>query len=47
MRLGRGGMVHRDRPISFVFDGRQLVGLEGDTLASALLAVPKEGVVGD
>ena len=32
-RLAAGGMVRRDRPISFQFDGRTYQGLEGDTLA--------------
>jgi sarcosine oxidase subunit alpha len=33
-----GGLVDRQRPLGFVFDGRELTGLAGDTLASALLA---------
>ncbi len=33
-----GGLINRDRPLSFTFDGRQYHGFEGDTLASALLA---------
>jgi sarcosine oxidase, subunit alpha len=38
-RLPDGGMwIDRSRPIGFTFDGRQLTGFEGDTLASALLA---------
>jgi len=37
-RLAAGGQVRRDRHISFRFDGRTYQGLEGDTLASALLA---------
>lgn len=38
-RLPRGGAhVERDRPFSFRFDGEQMHGLAGDTLASALLA---------
>ena len=37
-RLPQGGLVHRDRPLSFRFEGRDYVGYEGDTLASALLA---------
>ena len=37
-RLPEGGRVDRDRPLSFRFDDRQLTGLHGDTLASALLA---------
>ena len=37
-RLPTGGRVDRRRPVRFSFDGRRLVGLAGDTLASALLA---------
>jgi sarcosine oxidase, subunit alpha len=37
-RLPTGGIVDRDRPISFTFDGRKVSGLAGDTIASALLA---------
>jgi sarcosine oxidase, subunit alpha len=37
-RTVSGGRVERSRPISFTFDGRTYVGIEGDTLASALLA---------
>ena len=33
-----GGLIDRDRPVSFSFNGRRLQGFEGDTLASALLA---------
>ena len=33
-----GGRVDRSKPLSFKFDGRSYVGLQGDTLASALLA---------
>jgi sarcosine oxidase subunit alpha len=33
-----GGRIARDRKIRFSFDGRSYEGLEGDTLASALLA---------
>ena len=38
MRIDGRGLVERDRPISFTFDGRVYRGLRGDTLASALLA---------
>jgi len=34
----QGSRVARGRPIRFTFDGRVLFGIEGDTLASALLA---------
>jgi len=37
-RLPSGGLVDRDQPLSFTFDGRTMKGLAGDTLASALLA---------
>jgi methylglutamate dehydrogenase subunit C len=37
-RLGSGGLVDRDRPLRFTFDGRVFEGYAGDTLASALVA---------
>ena len=37
-RLPTGGLIDRDRPLGFRFDGRQMQGFAGDTLASALLA---------
>ncbi|TXJ09186.1 MAG: hypothetical protein E6Q28_15905, partial [Afipia sp.] len=37
-RLSSGGLVNRSRPLSFQFDGKEMKGLEGDTLAAALLA---------
>ncbi|MER9001839.1 sarcosine oxidase subunit alpha family protein [Mesorhizobium australicum] len=37
-RLEKGGLVDRSRQLSFTFDGKRMVGLEGDSLASALLA---------
>jgi len=37
-RTPAGGQVDRARTIAFTFDGRSYQGLEGDTLASALLA---------
>ena len=37
-RLDSGGRINRDRPLSFVFNGRTYSGYEGDTAASALLA---------
>ncbi len=37
-RTPDGGRVDRAKPIGFSFDGRTLAGLQGDTLASALLA---------
>jgi sarcosine oxidase subunit alpha len=37
-RLPAGGIVDRDRPVSFTFDGRKVEGFAGDTIASALLA---------
>jgi sarcosine oxidase subunit alpha len=38
MRLASGGRVDRTKPLSFVFDGKRYTGLQGDTVASALLA---------
>jgi sarcosine oxidase subunit alpha len=37
-RLEAGGIIDRDRPITFTFDGRKVAGFSGDTIASALLA---------
>ena len=37
-RLAAGGLIDRNRAVSFSFDGERLLGLEGDSLASALLA---------
>lgn len=37
-RLARGGLIDRSRTISFTFNGRELQGYPGDTLASALIA---------
>ncbi|MEI9851475.1 MAG: sarcosine oxidase subunit alpha family protein [Sphingomonas sp.] len=37
-RLASGGLIDRARPLRFRFEGREHVGFEGDTLASALLA---------
>jgi heterotetrameric sarcosine oxidase alpha subunit len=37
-RFQSGGLVNRDKALSFSFDGRRYQGFEGDTLASALLA---------
>jgi len=37
-RLAEGGRIDHAQPLEFVFDGRPLVGFQGDTLASALLA---------
>ena len=33
-----GGLINRNKSLNFSFDGKQLQGYEGDTLASALLA---------
>src|SRR5687767_795428 len=35
---GLGSELNRERPLRFCFDDRSLVGYEGDSLASALLA---------
>ncbi len=37
-RLPVGGRIERDKPVYFSFDGRTMLGYQGDTLASALLA---------
>ncbi len=37
MRLEGDGLIDRSRRVGFSFDGRQHVGFEGDTLASALM----------
>ena len=37
-RLASGGRIERNRPLSFLFNGKALSGYFGDTLASALLA---------
>ncbi|MER9300238.1 sarcosine oxidase subunit alpha [Mesorhizobium sp. M0621] len=37
-RLATGGLIARQTPLSFSFDGKRMLGLEGDSLASALLA---------
>ena len=37
-RLKNGGLINRDKKISFIFNGKTYTGYEGDTLASALLA---------
>lgn len=37
-RLPEGGNIQRSRPLRFTFNGRKYHGVEGDTLASALLA---------
>ena len=37
-RLASGGLIDRDAPLAFTFDGRPLEGCQGDTLASALIA---------
>jgi methylglutamate dehydrogenase subunit C len=37
-RLPAGGRIDRTQPLSFLFEGRELTGYVGDTLASALLA---------
>ncbi len=38
MRLETGGMIDRETPITFTFDGTSYRGFSGDTLASALMA---------
>ena len=38
MRLPTGGLIDRNAPVSFRFNGKQYQGFQGDTLASALIA---------
>ena len=38
MRIAGKGLINRDKPLGFAFDGQQFQGFEGDTVASALLA---------
>ncbi len=37
-RLKNKGLINREKPIEFKFNGKKYIGYEGDTLASALLA---------
>jgi methylglutamate dehydrogenase subunit C len=37
-RLAKGGLIDRSTELSFAFDGKRFTGLQGDTLASALIA---------
>ncbi|MGB3537406.1 MAG: sarcosine oxidase subunit alpha [Mesorhizobium sp.] len=37
-RLAKGGLIDRNEPLSFTFDGEAMTGFAGDTLASALVA---------
>jgi sarcosine oxidase subunit alpha len=37
-RLAHGGIIERSQPLSFRFDGMELSGFAGDTVASALMA---------
>tara|TARA_B100000579_G_scaffold24389_1_gene17171 strand:- start:1951 stop:4947 length:2997 start_codon:yes stop_codon:yes gene_type:complete len=37
-RLDKGGLINRDKKISFKFNGKNYFGYQGDTLASALIA---------
>ena len=37
-RLDQGGLINRNKKISFKFNGKKYFGYEGDTLASALIA---------
>ena len=38
-RLDKGGLINRNKKISFIFNEKKYFGYEGDTLASALLLV--------
>jgi sarcosine oxidase, subunit alpha len=40
---GAGAWLDRARPLTFAFDGRQIAGFAGDTVASALLASGERG----
>ncbi|MGC6529961.1 MAG: FAD-dependent oxidoreductase [Candidatus Puniceispirillaceae bacterium] len=37
-RLAQGGLINRNKPLSFTFDGKQISGFEGDVATAALLA---------
>ena len=37
-RLLEGGLIDRNKSLSFTFDGKRMQGFAGDTLASALIA---------
>ncbi|MCT4683618.1 MAG: 2Fe-2S iron-sulfur cluster-binding protein, partial [Roseicyclus sp.] len=37
MRVDGRGLIDRDQPVTFKFDGRSVTGYKGDTVASALL----------
>ena len=37
-RLDKGGLINRNKKLSFKFNGKKYFGYEGDTLASALIA---------
>ena len=37
-RLENGGLINRNKKLSFKFNGKTYFGYEGDTLASALIA---------
>ena len=37
-RLEKGGLINRNKKISFKFNGKKYFGYEGDTIASALIA---------
>ena len=37
-RLDKGGLIERRQKINFRFNGQQVTGFKGDTIASALMA---------
>ena len=39
-RLSNGGRIDRNKVLTFTFNGQSYKGFEGDTLASALIALP-------
>jgi len=38
LRIAQGGRIDRSQPVQFSFDGAQLTGYQGDTVAATLLA---------
>ena len=37
-RLDKGGLIDRTKPLRFTFDGKPVLGFQGDTIASAMIA---------
>ncbi len=38
-RLPKGGRINRQKELSFKYDGKNYIGYDGDTLASAFLVL--------